>query len=315
MKDIEDNVDIEKIIREYLLIHGHDLDISFVGVDESMVDYMVQLAEIDYGSVQEKFPRIRRKEVLRQGKEFYDTYFRVHDVYYATERMVKRICRYDIQGLDDLIEKFNGVGKKMSPYKLPVAFKEKSEIYGYLRMLFVDVDSEEFLRRMRPYFSGIKLTRRPTIVTPSSYVHELGHLQVESNKGSIRDYNNSELLPIFLEFLFLLNNKELFNNNLRKRFNFLLEEFDTMIKYYYEPEEGITKYQMFLTSKYVVSLLKAFKLLELYISSDRGVKKEILKYIQNVFDKERTLEEMLEKLDVTMESSLDDKVYRKLLGV
>lgn len=299
------------LIRQYLLLHGHSLDFEVVGINEKMSNFMVSLANLESFEYK-RLKLVRRKEVLRCGKEFYETHFKVHDIYYATDRMVHKLDNCEVESVAELMEKFNEIGIRMSPYNLPVFFNQKKETNGFLGMLQVDVDDDEFLKQMRIYFKRICLKRWPTILTASSYIHELAHSQLESIKGGNIDYNNSELISIFLEFVSLLDNSSLFNYNLYKRIDYLILEFDRLIAYYYEHERGVTLYDAFLTSKYIVSILKAFKLLYLYIMGSENRKKEIMCLIQEVFDEKRTLEEMLDKMEINVDNSLDINIVKSL---
>lgn len=301
------------LIKLYLLIHGHSLDYKIANIDEEMANYIVSLSELEYQKEKVRTPYIMRRTVLKQGKEFYNTFFKVHDILYATPKIVSSLQDEDIYDYTQALELYNGLGRKINPFTLPVSFTSKGEKDGYLKMLCVDIEDEEFLQKMHPYFSKICLNRFPTIITPSSYIHELCHLELESNKCSITDYNNSELFPIFLEFISLLENNKILRHNLINRIEFLITELDRLISFYYEKEKNINIYQAFISSKYIISIIKALNLLLIYINSSSKVKKEILESIQKVFDKNRTTEEIISSYDITLESSLDINIIKQLL--
>lgn len=301
------------LIKAYLLVHGHSLDYKIAYIDEEMANYIVELSSTEYETPKVRLYPIRRKKVLQTGREFYDTYFKVHDIEYATEQMVKKLNKQPMYDYDEALRLFNKIGKRLSPYDLPVSFSQKKETDGMLRMLCIDIDDEMFLQKMKPYFSGISLKRFPTILTPTSYIHELCHLEIESNKESIVDCNNSEMFPIFLEMLSLIEKDNLLKYNINKRVEYLIVELDKLIDFYYKKEKGIDVYQAFSTSKYVVSIIKALRLLLLYLESNNEIRKEILLGIQSVFDNNRTVEDILSKFDINLSDSLDINVIKKLM--
>ena len=54
-------------------------------------------------------------------------------------------------------------------------------------------------------------------------------------------------------------------------------------------------------------------MLNLYIESDKSIKKEILKNLQRVFDGKDIFENFLDKFDITQENSLKSEHTKKLL--
>lgn len=301
------------LIKTYLLIHGHSLDYETPSIDEQMAHYILDLSALEYTPPETSLTRLKRKQVRSTAQAFYDAYFKLHNILYCTDRMVKKINRKPISTYEEALTYFNELGKSISPYNLPVHFSEAKETNGVLSMLYIDIDDENFLSQMKPYFKYIALIKKPTILTPPSYIHELCHLELESNKCSIVDCNNSEAFPIFLELISLIDNEELFRYTLNKRIEFLIEEFNNLISFCMESKGTI--YDAFNYNKYIISLIKAFNLLLLYLNSNTSQKKEILSLIQQTFDAKRTVEEVLSKLEITKDNSLDINIIKKLMKV
>ena len=70
---------------------------------------------------------------------------------------------------------------------------------------------------------------------------------------------------------------------------------------------------MNIACKYIVSTLKAFQLSSNYYLGDEIEKNTILWEIQSVFNGKKTLEEMLEELDITYEGSTDESHVKTLI--
>ena len=75
-----------------------------------------------------------------------------------------------------------------------------------------------------------------------------------------------------------------------------------------------SEFHYYSESQYLVSILKAVNLFELYLSSNERIQKYILKGCQRVFDGEITLEEFFESIDVTYDNSLNSQYVKSLVA-
>ena len=73
---------------------------------------------------------------------------------------------------------------------------------------------------MKLFFKSIDLGHKTNEMTGVCYVHEIVHTEVESLKGIVREYYNSEVLSIFTELLYASSRSpELFKETLKNRIN------------------------------------------------------------------------------------------------
>ncbi len=213
---------------------------------------------------------------IKEGKDFINSLFKLHNIF---------LLRNGYQLIED------------SPFNLIVHKKNISESGGFVNMhITCDIDN----KIATPTFTDIQLpficTRYITLV----YMHEIMHTQVINEKSSGKTkYLNNEILPIFIEYLYLLErgNSSLISRHNFYRLNDLKDNVQT-IKDYKDNNKDIDL-NLLEAEQYFISNLVAYKLFYQYYKSSIKEKKEILSLIQAIFDNNSTIEEMLDsrKLD------------------
>ncbi len=307
----------DDIIRMNMLIHCHGTEVELLELSEKLVDYAVMLATSDdYDVTGFRATPVARKIVLRDSKIFLREKFVLHKVPYANESLLKlKLHGKLVRGEMDLLRLYNKVGVMKDPFDLPVNYVSQPYYYGNVSLLTNLSDNEDFLRNMKLLFKSIDLGEKTNLMSSVCYVHEIVHTQLESLKGIVREYYNSELLSIFLELLYALeHSEELYRETLKNRINLFLIEFHSLYNYVINgvvPDDG--KWYIVVACKYIVSTLKAFNLLNKYIQEDELGKSDILWMIQKVFSGNNDLEEILNKLNVTYDNSLDYGHVKTLL--
>ena len=86
------------------------------------------------------------------------------------------------------------------------------------------------------------------------------------------------------------------------------------VKYYYENDNQILMTEALVSSKYVVSIIKAFNLFLLYYNNI-GIRKEILEYIQKVIDYNICLEDFLNKYELSFDKCIEETDIASLLKI
>lgn len=241
-----------------------------------------------YSSITEKFiiKRLSKEIAVGNSKSFFSDFFNLHDVLVATP-----VC----DGSSVLRVIAN------SPFSIPIVEEHTKSIFGGSVIEFFPDDLNKTL------FKGIVLGIPYTEQTSVSYVHEITHTELDSLPGIVSDYYNSEVLSIFLELLYAYSsNENLLRVNDSNRILELINMLETVLTPSKENHDTLLE-----GSKYICSTLKAFALFIKYYYGSSNLKKEILTRIQNVFDGDLQLEEMLSKYDITYESSQDEKSLKK----
>lgn len=307
----------EELIRANMLIHGHDTDVKILELSEKLVDLAVMLAtNEDYEKTDFEMTYVKPKIVLKESKVFLREKFILHRVSYADELMMKlKLHGKLIRQEKDLVRLYNSVGVKMDPFDLPVKFVKEPYYYGNVSLLTNLSDDENFLKEMTIHFKSIDLGHKTCAMTGVCYVHEIMHTQLESFKGIVRDYYNSELLSIFMELVYAEEQSPtLYRETLKNRINLFLNEFNSLFSYLTDSSNSLgDKWYNVIACKYIVSTLKAFNLYSMYIKEDEVGKVNILAMVQSVISGLKTLEEMLSELGITYDNSLEPKHVATLI--
>lgn len=307
----------EEIIIANMLIHGHDTDIKLVELSDKLIDLAVMLAkDEEYEKSEFKATYKQPKLILRDSKVFLRNKFILHKVPYADEVMIKlKLHGRLVRSENDLIKLYNGVGRLVDPFELPVRFVNEPYYYGNVSLCTNISDNPEFLKHMKIFFKSIELGHKTNDMTGVCYVHEIVHTQLESIKGIVKDYYNSELLSIFIELVYAYEKGVvLLRETLKNRINMFLTEFHSLYNFLNSKditEDGL--WHNVIACKYIVSTVKAFHLFCNYYIGDDIEKNNILWEIQSVFSGRKSLEDVLDILGITYQNSLEQTHIQTLI--
>jgi len=175
----------------------------------------------------------------------------------------------------------NDVEMELSPQYIEIILSDDN------RSIVDTIVDKEFNKVLFPYIN----IRNSNNYTPRiNYIHELVHTQVDS-RFNMNNILNKELLPIFMELLY--SDRIKYDNRVNDR----LVELSAAIGYLYDPEHKEEN------SRYIYSVLQALNLYRLYNRSNEEVKKEIIRFIQLLFNRDIYLEELLDKYNISYDNS------------
>ncbi len=308
---------IEEIKKANMLLHGFDIDSSPLKVDTEFSEFAYLLSKVNPPDLDIRLRNISKWKMRKNAQEYMDSKLKVRDVRHCNDRMFFKLDGLEVSGVAELAKVYNDVSKYVSPFKIPIKYtSEYGQYYGLLAFHQGLYDTLEFYKDMLLSITHIELTSKINDITTSCYLHEIMHTQLLEPKGKVIDYNNGEVLSMFMEFVYLLDKDSqegLLRTTEKNKINYFLLEFDNMFKYYYENDGTISEYDALKSSKYASSILKAIKLFQIYYYGNSSIRKEIFRYIQMVIDGSIILEEMLEHFDITHKSSIDGSIYKYLL--
>ena len=239
--------------------------------------------------------RMNLDNIIYDGHYFLDSYFKLHSIPHlkVSNSILGKKTRYTI--------------KDIHPYKLPLALV-KDAILGQVEETFLPNDP-------KIYFQSIALVDLLTEMSSSSYVHEVTHTQLDSQKGIYTDYFNQEVLSIFLQLFHsaLLNSEESVLRLLEANRIYELNEITKQQLEYQAGKIDLSREDQIENSKYIQSDMIALNLFAIYYHSFPGVQREMLVDVQKIFDGRMTVEEYLNKYDSSFTNCLDSKTLRKHL--
>ena len=310
-------------LNDYILLHGYNKNIKKLKIDDRLINIVGNLLE--YYNIEKEYieiPHITKREMINNVKKFMNYYFELHKIGYLSDKKISMIFNNKkIYNIDDLIDLTKKNVKMINPFKLPINFVNEKIFEGSLDIQVVLLENElkkELLSKSNLYFTSINLPKIITSITEVAYVHELTHSQVESHKGITRDYYNSEVLSIFIELLYSLKDNNLYYLFIMQRLRNIIINFNNMYTFDIENKDievnGIkfSELDYYVCSKYLISILKAFKLLSIYLKDKKYINNYIIYQINEVFNGNISVETFLENIGVTYDNSLDSNIIRNL---
>lgn len=304
--------------QKYLMYNGYKLKIVPIEISEKIANLAINIAYLSLNYKGAKLYSISKNKLILNCHDFYNNFFKLYPVLYAGDFFYKLKCL--VENDNEMIHFNERVSKLVHPFEIPVKFKKKAVVMGTLETRKYLDDSIDYLQKAAIIFRNIVLSKTPTNISASLYAHEIMHVALLRNKGIVENYYDSEVLSIFIEFLhaylndqtksileyLMINRIDNLNNNIVK---LLIEDEESLRNYSYSEE----KYKC---SKYLVSTLKAFHLFYIFLNSNYGLQKEMLRYIQKIIDGSLNLGEMLDKYEINLENSVDEdiiiKTYKKI---
>lgn len=232
---------------------------------------------------------------IKKSEEFMKSHFKLHDIDYAIKNCNDQIISTSL----------------INPYQIPI--EETTDHISTLESCYIK-DCNEYPKK---FHVKIRINRKITEFTPSTITHEITHTQQESKEGILNYYTNSEVLTIFLEILHYIEKSSQSERAILSKIQTLANDIyslkvllnkkshpDKVPLIFVEPAD-VLEANIIETNTYIESTLKALNLIDIYINSNENIKKEIINYIQNIFDANRSVEDFLEYYDTTFESSLN----------
>ena len=304
------------LLEEYKTIYGFE-DMSLINLDSKLVEYIYKLSLLDIDSSLSTWIKSSKVYEMNLAKEFLVERFNLRFVHLLDEKELQKLNGLLVGDINELIAIYNQLGRDVNCFEIPISFIKANPLYGVLVQHLNICDDRIFLEKMKLYINKIKLSKQMTCYTGMCYVHELIHTQLSLDKSMIKDYKNGEIISIFLELVYLFegpfDNKQL-KEIFISRINYLILEFYKLFKYYYENDNQILMTEALVSSKYVVSIIKAFNLFLLYYNNI-GIRKEILEYIQKVIDYNICLEDFLNKYELSFDKCIEETDIASLLKI
>ena len=259
----------------------------------------------------DKIPIAKVNNKYRMTKQTID-FFKHYDIslqklpfikYKTIEKCNKENIKNDgnLSSLLDLIDNYE---EEKYPFDIPLIYDKDSSIeYGSFRPIYIG----EHKKDMQLIFSEYILTNKLSELTSGIYAHEIIHSELE-NANTIKSYLNYEVLPIFFDklvSLYLDSSKILLKKNELLRLKLLLKSLTLSEK------ENLSSFESLNISMSITSLLKSENLFNKFIYGTNNDKIDMINDIQNIFDGNYYLEDLLQKNNITFDNSQNYKSLTK----
>lgn len=253
------------------------------------------------------------EDKLNIGKNFMDTYFDLHEVLSLKNNSWNDNLEQTINSLSDeeALVYIKDRITKISPYDLPVKFNNNTLENGAVNFGFIESEDSENNKKIETIIENIEISKNYFDEIPFTYVHELAHTQLCSIWGSIKNYNHSEVISIFLELVSSLENDP--TGNLVKQIEsvYLSQLYDS-IRLLSLKDVSIPISDAMECSRNIVSILKALRLFDEYDKQTNiYTRLDIMYGIQDIFDGKVTVEQFLKDNEINFANSKDTSFIRK----
>lgn len=262
-------------------------------------DELINIASLSKPLLQEeiKVKPMSKKDVLNNSREFLLKYFDIYPVPF------EKTIRF-------LTFSFEATGY-IHPFALPIKRVDDTDIfYGCSHEVLSFRTGSKACSSLR--YRWIELSKELTELSPLAYTHEITHTQLNHIPGSIQDYNNVELLSIFLELVEAFENS---NPSLMRAHDFFrlreLHEIINELDNYYATEDNKTRDVLLEGTSYLHGTLKAYHLFDIYMTGDIDTRRTIMIGIQRIFSHHMSVEELLNYFNINYENSINEEIFQK----
>ncbi len=264
-------------------------------------------------------PAITIDDVITGSKQFYGKYFTVHNIAHVGIKTVEEKSKefIHLQSGAELASKFNSLTTMINPFDLPITLIKGNSMFGQILKPLIVSSAPGYKENVVIPFAEISLGENLTDLSIATHVHEVAHTQTESIPGYAENYENKEVISIFLEKLAALeldSTGELLRMSERMRYRYLLDMINK-VKYaprYRQMGVTITEEDLINDSSYIKATLIATKLFDIYQNTRKQKERDrMLKGIQQIFDGQITVEQFLISYNITIAQARDINLIKR----
>lgn len=256
---------------------------------DELIKTLTELGQHRIASTEYQIHAMKLEDALYDAHEFLNYYYKLRKVPYLKIRKLLGLQIHTI--------------RELNPLNLPINLIEADDVFsGSVTEIFID-------RPPHIIFREINLTKVISEQTSSSYIHEITHTQLDRLKGSIREYYNLEVLSIFNELFHasILDKEErILKLNDSRRIHEMRVSAEEL-KDYHTGKSRMERDELLDCCKYLISGLKAYNLFITFYFANEELQNDILDDIQSIFDGYLTVEELLNKYEISYENSQEPK--------
>lgn len=254
--------------------------------DQSLHDLYYYILDDDEVALDYIYPKtnFNKKYVLNSIKLWKELGINLHDInIFKIFRNGNKYLIHD-SGIFDSFKSKDPSSLKVSFYYIP---------QWDSKLILKEIDEDNYKNIV---FNQIILPKCEKKLASTVYAHELAHTQLMTQDGGTNSIFNEEMIPILMEFIFAdkLDNgssslKYVRNERLMSTAKFI----DLLSK-----RDKLSFLNRVTTEKYIISSLQAMELFRIYYSSNEVVKKEILSDINDIFNGDKIVEDIINKYQI-----------------
>ena len=280
---------------------GFKTGLEITKIDDDLLNIVFDNKDINLDLIGPDW-KFNYKKLINISRNFYKSLFNLNKVKYLDEDVVNEIKELNQNGLmnDEIRQEIEECSLSLSPFDLPLNEDDNTGV----RAIYLND---------KYYFLSVTLANIYKRNVIPAYIHEIAHTQLMSKKGSILNFKNQEVIPIFLELLASANidDGKLLNDSVKIR----LRELASGMKLlkYKSNSNMFDKENILKSCSYIESTLVALDLFDLYCNSSISTQKEILSNIENIFEGKQATELVLDNYDINYELSKKKNLFRNYI--
>ena len=286
-------------------VRGLDRDTEVVELNKELLQLKALIDEKKdqlIGEIGELKTGLSTVDIQRKGRDILSSYVDLVGVKKVNERELGSKLSPDASmfgNMYDEMSRFYREAELSSPYSIPVEYDRSGSYYGRVECVQPNPDKADEL-----LVDSIHLPRNKNEYLPQVYIRELVDLQVRTTKGAVQDVNNQDIVGLFYEYLSLSNDE--LKNKIYKYvvYTSLSDNIDYLLHISGYTDFNSIKDHIQKCSTKIISALKVFDLIDLFNWTDMIGQMEILDDMQMVIDGVHSLEDVLDKYNITQKRGM-----------
>ena len=305
----------EELTANSYFVRGYKTLGNRLYLDQALADVYILIRKLDgdvyYGNFCSK-----TEDIIAHTKDILSKHYHFHKIPHISSMRTRQLTEEskslakskDIEEKFDFLDKVEEVKKLIHPFSVPLKLGNYDSVFnGSMSMEIMGIPHSDFIPDLSIAFTEIYIDSVISDLSVSVYGHELTHTQIESVKKACLDFQNCEVISIFNEKLCALEldpTGKLLKEIEKRRFKAMAKNIKTIT---YSDE----KFEIFKSSYYINSTLKATHLFDKYLYGSEEEKERIINGIQRIFDGEISVEDLLKEHSITYKNSCSTELIKR----
>lgn len=294
-KSLYDDLESKEFIqKQHMLGYTKNVCCKKLGLEDKIILKYLKTVDFDRKLILDE---LYLDELIDITKYCVSRYFNIHDV-----MREKKELPFDMEKVneDRILLEWNKNLESINPYSIPIKFEEGKSFEVSAMIASIPVEYAYYynpdIKFENLSIKSITLGEDLNLLTVPIYTHEIMHTQLEDRRLYTNDYQNIEIIPIFVELL-IANylDAKIIDKLKMLRLNDFLSYLISINDYFKKNNKRKEEVDNVRYSSYVNSISKAMELFDNYINASCSYKRKIIYGIQDVLDGKITIEELLEQ--------------------
>lgn len=294
-KSLYDDLESKEFIqKQHMLGYTKNVCCKKLGLEDKIILKYLKTVDFDRKLILDE---LYLDELIDITKYYVSRYFNIHDV-----MREKKELPFDMEKVNEnrILLEWNKNLESINPYSIPIKFEEGKSFEVSAMIASIPVEYAYYynpdIKFENLSIKSITLGEDLNLLTVPIYTHEIMHTQLEDRRLYTNDYQNIEIIPIFVELL-IANylDAKIIDKLKMLRLNDFLSYLISINDYFKKNNKRKEEVDNVRYSSYVNSISKAMELFDNYINASCSYKRKIIYGIQDVLDGKITIEELLEQ--------------------